>query len=137
MQSLNQKRAKTVIMGDINLDLTSTKVTPLVSDYLDIIRSNAFSNLIDKPSRVTPNTQTIIDHVLTNDSESSITPGVLVCQISDHYATSCVVSSDRPLHDETNLNYTFRNIRAMDNPFRNDWEISHSVLCHDLTNLSV
>ena len=87
---MNQKRTKTAIMADINLDVTSTKVTPLVSDYLDIpvIRSNAFSNLIEKPTRVTPNTQTIIDHVLTNDSASIITPGVLVYQNSDHYATS-------------------------------------------------
>ena len=138
MQSLNQKRTKTVIMGDINLDLNSNKAPSLVSDYLDIIRSNAFSNLIDKPTRVTPNTQTIIDHVLTNDSESILTPGVLVYPISDHYATSCIISSDKPMHDETNSIYVYRNITAMDNnKFQNDLEIELSTLCHDLTSSSV
>ena len=106
MQNLNQRRTKTVMMGNINLDLTLTKATFLVSDYLDIIRSNAFSNLIDKPTRVTPNTQTIIDHVLTNNSETKF----LVYQTSDHYATSCVISSDKPLHDETNLNFLLSQI---------------------------
>ena len=125
-------------MGDINLDLNSTKAPSLVSDYLDIIRSNTFSNLIDKPTRVTPNTQTIIDHVLTNDSESILTPGVLVYPISDHYATSCITSSDKPMHDETNSIYVYRNITAMDNnKFQNDLEIELSTLCHDLTSSSV
>ena len=67
MSSLNQKRTKAVILKNINLDLNSTTATSLVSDYPDIAKSNAFSNLTDKPTRVTPNTQTIIDHVLTND----------------------------------------------------------------------
>ena len=46
IQSLNQKLTgtKTVTMGDINLDLNSTKITSSVSDYLVIIRSNAFLN---------------------------------------------------------------------------------------------
>ena len=64
-----------MLMGDFNIDV-NTNVTP-TRDYLHMLQSNACINLITKPTRVTSKTQTIIDHIVTNDSKSSITPGVL------------------------------------------------------------
>jgi len=63
-------------MGDINLDLS--KSSPPISDYIYMIKSNAFSCIINKPTRVTPTSQTIIAHILTNDTESKVTSNVLL-----------------------------------------------------------
>ena len=74
-------------MSDINIDLFAN--TTLTSDYVYARVTycrNAFCNLITKPTRVTPTTQTIIDHILPNDSESIITPGMLLYKISVHYS---------------------------------------------------
>jgi len=65
-------------MGNINLPITSP-----ISDYIHIIESNAFSSIINKPTRVMPTSLTIIDRVLTNNIISKLTPNVLVRQISD------------------------------------------------------
>ena len=39
-------------MGDINIDLNSTAPSSYTSEYLHMLQSNAFSNLITKPTRV-------------------------------------------------------------------------------------
>ena len=38
-------------------------------------------------------TQTIIDHNLTNDNKSIMTPGVLSHKISDHYPIYCTIKN--------------------------------------------
>ena len=73
---LNKKRSKVILMGDINIDLKCD--SSLKSKYLHMIESNAFSSLITQPTRVNAGSQTIIDHLLTNDTESIITPGVFL-----------------------------------------------------------
>ena len=67
MQALNDKKTKVMIMGDINIDLASQ--TNYVSDYNLLLRSNFFFSLVTKPTRVTYYSKTIIDHVLTNDTD--------------------------------------------------------------------
>ena len=79
MQALNDKKTKVMIMGDINIDLASQ--TNYVSDYNLLLQSNFFFSLITKPTRVTNFSKAIIDHVLTNDTDSILTPGVLTYSI--------------------------------------------------------
>ena len=72
-----QKMKKVFIFGDISFDLSSLKLFSPITDYIQIIESNAFFNSITKPTCVTPSLQTTTDYNLTNDSESILTPGVL------------------------------------------------------------
>ena len=83
------------------------------SDYVNVYESNVFFNLVSIPTRVTPNSQTIIDHILTNDSESILTPGVILYKISDHNAISCNISSPRFNNSKTNSSFMFRNTKSI------------------------
>ena len=76
MLALNNKGNKAMILGDININLDSDINVPHLADYSHIIQSNAFFSFIDQPTRITPS-QTVIDHILTNDSVSTLTPGVI------------------------------------------------------------
>ena len=89
LQKVNRKGDQVVIMGDINIDLNPNNTYASRSDYLHMLESNTFSNLITKPTRVTENSQTIIDHLLTNDNESPINPGVLHYKLADHFPIFC------------------------------------------------
>ena len=94
MQTLNQKGNKTFIFGDLNLN-TNLSNPPVILDYLHTLENNAFYNLITLPTRVTPDSETIIDHILTNVTDTVITPGVLYYKnykISDHYPIYCLIS---------------------------------------------
>ena len=91
MQALNDKKTKVMIMGDINIDLASQ--TNYVSDYNLLLQSNFFFSLISKPTRVTYSSKTIIDHLLTNDTDLILTLGVLTYSISDHYSIFSTISN--------------------------------------------
>ena len=135
LQILNKKRSKVILMGDINIDLKCD--SSLKSEYLHMIESNVFSSLFTQPTRVTAGSQTIIDHLLTNDTESAITPGVFLYKLADHYAIYCSISSYNFKHTKNREStYTFRNIHSVDgNKFRNDLEFSLMPMMYDITHL--
>ena len=63
LQILNNSRRKVILRGDLNIDLNSDSSQR--ADYVNSIESNAFSTLITQSTRVTADSQTIIDHILT------------------------------------------------------------------------
>ena len=137
LQTLNRKSTKALLMGDINIDLSTN--TTLTSDYMHLLHSNAFCNLITKPTQVTSTTQTIIDHSLTNDNESIMIPGVLSYKISDHYPFYCAIKNinNNKLTNAFNK-YSFRNTKNIDgNDFRNDLETALAPLLFNLMSTSV
>ena len=48
--------------------------------------------LIDKPSRITDSSATLIHKIFTNELNSNITRGLLINDISDHLLVFCVCS---------------------------------------------
>jgi len=46
------------------------------TDYVDMLHSLSCKLLIDKPTRITKHSTTVIDHIYTNDVKSSIVSGV-------------------------------------------------------------
>ena len=124
-------------MGDININLSTN--TTLTSDYMRLLHSNAFCNLITKPTRVTSTTQTIIDHILTNDNESIMTPGVLSYKVSDHYPIYCAIKNINNNKPTSAFNkYSFCNTKNIDgNNFRNDLETALAPLLFNLMSTSV
>ena len=97
-------------------------------EYLQILRTNVFMNLINKSTRKT-SSQTTIDHILTNDNKSSISHGVFHFSISDHYPIFCLISYNKFKVPKSNSVYSFRNIKSVDEEeFRNDLESALSPL---------
>ena len=79
-----------MLLGDININLDSDNKLSHLADCSRLIQSNAFISLIDQPTRVTTFSQTVIDHILTNDSVSTSTSGVFRYKLADHYSTLCI-----------------------------------------------
>ena len=137
LQILNNNRRKVILMGDLIIDLNSDSSRR--ADYVNLIESNTFSSLITQPTRVTADSQTIIDHILTNDNKSVITPSVFLHKLADHYAICCSITN--PNFKNTNNirnTYACRNYRSVDgSKFRTDLESSLLPLINDITNSSV
>ena len=56
-----------------------------------MLTSSGVSCVITKPTQVTSDTSSLIDHILTNDINSTIHPGVIQTYLlSDHYPFFCV-----------------------------------------------
>ena len=54
-------------LGDLNIDLLKYEEHRPTSEFLDLIYSYNVFPLISKPTRITSNTATLIDHILTNN----------------------------------------------------------------------
>ena len=56
-------------------------------NYFSTITSNGFIQCINKATRIVGNSSSLIDHIITNSSSSTITSGVIISDISDHFLT--------------------------------------------------
>ena len=54
-------------------------------------------NIITKPTRVTPISATLIDHVITNDIAHTIVPSIILSHLMDHYPVSCSIKQFKSL----------------------------------------
>ena len=92
LESLNKENTTFYILGDMNIDISESAPSSGVLDYLNALLSNRSFSLITKPTRVIDSSETIIDHILTNDTNHVIHPGVIrTDEISDHYVIFCEV----------------------------------------------
>ena len=87
LNTIQRENKLCYFMGDYNLDLLKHEEHKLTSEFIDILYSYSVFPLITKPTRVTSETATLIDYILTNnlDVNSRHTQGILCCSISDHY----------------------------------------------------
>ena len=83
---------KCVILGNFNINILKLESTHTIS-YLNMLRSNAFHSIMDKPTRVAATSSTLLKHILTNDAISQITPGILNSDVSDHFPTFVLIKN--------------------------------------------
>ena len=73
------------ILGDLNMNTSSSNRSPSAEHFVNAILGCEAFPIITKPTEVTATSVTIIDHVITNDTNLSILPGVIeASNSSDH-----------------------------------------------------
>ena len=72
------------VSGDFNFDLLKIDCNPFTAKFLDLLQSFSFRPLIDRPTRITPSSSTLIDNIFCNDLLSDISSGLFYTSISDH-----------------------------------------------------
>ena len=62
-------------LGEENKNIIkgANKVSSKTKKYLEFCKTFGFKQLIKAPTRVTPNTSTLIDHILTNKNKKNCT----------------------------------------------------------------
>ena len=83
----------------------------IVTEYVDMLHSLSCKALISKPTRITEQSSTLIDHIYTNDTKHAIMSGISIFDLSDHLPTfSIVKAADVNI---TSNNYTVRNMKNL------------------------
>ena len=119
LTDLNNNHTQYFILGNMNINTLNNYSSKCTQDYLNMLSSNCTVNLIDKPSRVTPSSGTIIDHILTNDSKHHIIPLVFDYDITDHYPVAALI--DRNLAPKRSESILVRSFTKSDcSNFNND-----------------
>ena len=80
--SLLRADCETYIFGDFNIDFKPSH--PLYKSYKQVLSIFDLSQVINKPTRITESSKTIIDHIVTNRKEHLAQYGVIPMGLSDH-----------------------------------------------------
>ena len=70
--------------GDYNIDLLKIKTKNHFTDYFDELVTKGFFPKITLPTRIGERSSSLIDNIVTNDTEEKETTGILLNHLSDH-----------------------------------------------------
>ena len=89
--------------GDFNINISPESSNPSANDFLNMILGNSIFPTITIPMRVAENSKTIIDNIITNDS-NIILPGIIQTDISDHFVIfSSTMNFNKPLKNNIKI----------------------------------
>ena len=103
---------KTVyLMGDFNINLLNVDTHVASSDFLQCLYSYMFMPLINKPTRVTNLSATLIDNIYCNNfNQDTMLQGILMTDITDHFPIFCIdVNTQHLVKDASVYKRTFTN----------------------------
>ena len=95
LQKLDDMNCDYVILGDINCNMQPETRSWQTNKLLEIVDSFNLSQIIDTPTRVTKDTASILDLIITNRHEKIDKSGVLPISMSDHYLVYCTWGKKR------------------------------------------
>ena len=118
LNTMSSENKNCYISGDFNLDLLKYNTVNVIGDFLNTIQTNNLYPLIDRPTRITPTSATLIDNIFTNVLTHQIKSGVCVNYLTDHYPIFQITKS-LPLgfhQPHTGITYTRSyNQKSVDN----------------------
>ena len=92
LDKLGQNKQDFVLCGDFNIDLLKQEFKLCINDHQNAIYSKGCCNIINKPTRITESSATLIDHIYTNATNNITSRGILIFEISHHMPTFCTLS---------------------------------------------
>lgn len=89
LEKLDQfKNKNTTLVGDFNIDLAKFDNCSHSQNLIDITNKFGFAQIINRPTRVTDHSATLIDHIYTNQVHNLVSSSVITYDLSDHLGTS-------------------------------------------------
>ena len=89
---MNQTKQDYVICGDFNIDQIKLEKNFKVNKYFNAVYAEGCINLINKPTRITENSATLLDHLYSNLTNHITHKRILTFDVSDHLPTFCCLS---------------------------------------------
>lgn len=90
--------------GDYNINLLSSEGNLFNNEFIDMFCSFSFYPVIDKPTRITKDSATLIDNMFTNKPDTVRESGILFGDISDHLTIFSVISPSCIFFNSDNVN---------------------------------
>ena len=111
LEKLSFEKKPIILLGDFNIDLLQYESNCYTTEFFNILSSNMFKPCIDKPTRLTSRSRTLIDNTYTNDVTKNNISGNIAHSISDHLPQFLLSES----HSYTNKNKTSKTFRDFTN----------------------
>ena len=91
------------IFGDTNIDCLKYNSSPNSTEFVDLLFSNGLLQIVTKPTRCTPNSATIIDHIITNHVSGIFETIIFISQLSDHFPVLSFISLSKTVSKPANV----------------------------------
>ena len=113
---ISNERKPAFVCGDFNFDLLKLTSHNITNEFLNTFYSSSFYPLIQKPTRVTTKSSTLIDNIFTNILDDKITPGILYNDITDHFPVFQILNNDDNINsiNKTTKTDMYRTTRKID-----------------------
>ena len=87
MDRIVRKNKTCYLAGDYNINLLNHETHQLTAEFLNIMYSNSFISLINRPTRVTEHSAMLIDNLFTNGLTNIVRSlqGILISDMTDHF----------------------------------------------------
>ncbi len=138
---ISNENKQCYISGDFNLDLLKHDTNNLINNYLNIFYNHDMRPLIDRPTRITPSSATLIDNIFTNVLTHDIKSGIFVTGLTDHFPIFQITKSVPIKHANSNYCTKFRliNQNRIQNFYNHlslvDWSfVTNNEICESAYN---
>lgn len=84
LTKLNDENRNCYILGDFNINTLEKSSNQNIKKYTNMIKSVNFHNIIKRPTRITSNSATCLDHFYTNNKNTVDKKFIITNNISDH-----------------------------------------------------
>ena len=94
IQSIIKEENKiSYLMGDFNIDLLKVNIHAKTNEFVNDVISQGFLPKMTRPTRITPHSATLIDHIYDNRPtfQNNIS-GIIITDVADHFGTFRIVS---------------------------------------------
>ena len=85
LETLKFENKLTYIMGDFNINLFNYDSHTKTADFINLMFSYSYAPFINKPTRITEQSSTLIDNIFVNNYNDNTFQGLLFTDISDHF----------------------------------------------------
>ena len=82
------------LLGDFNINLLNFNNHSQTNEFLDSLFSNLMFPMINRPTRITYHSASLIDNIFTNNSCNHVVNGLLFADISDHLPIFSIMIDD-------------------------------------------
>ena len=104
IDKINNEHKPAFICGDFNIDLLKVQSHNSTNDFINTLYTGSFYPLINKPTRVTTKSSTLIDNIFTNILDLKITPGILYNDITDHFPIFQILNTNNNNKNKNKIN---------------------------------
>lgn len=84
LEIITKERRPCYLMGDFNINLLKHNVHTPTKVFLETMLTHGFFPLINKPTRITSESVSLIDNIFTNIHDQQSKSGIWIVDISDH-----------------------------------------------------
>ena len=82
------------LSGDLNIDLLNHDKYRKTKEFINALFSLSIYPLIDRPSRITEYSATLIDNIFTNDLITDKLSGLIINDVSDHLPVFSIIKNN-------------------------------------------